>query len=153
MLSDYDACLAAGCDDFITKPINKEQLFQAIYKNLKLIDEEIEKEKIVSDVFNKRNIKMKELIIKFVNSLPDNMKLLETLRENNSWTDMRSELHKLKGIGSSMGYPIITELAAGLDYEVMRENKSEIDALLFKLKNVCERIVKCIPDIMSESKE
>ena len=153
MQSDHDSCVEAGCDEFLTKPINKDKLFQAIYKHLKIQDEKNDKDEIISTVFDEHNIKMRELIIKFVKGLSSRMEVIEKFRLEENWIDMRGELHKLKGIGSSMGYPMITETAAALDYEVMRENEFEVDVLLLDMKNMCERIEKNIPEITSEDKE
>ncbi len=153
MKSDYDMCVGAGCNDFLTKPINKEKLFQTIYKYLQIENEKIDDKKIVSDIFEKRNFKMRELIIKFVKGLPARMKEVEQFRDENNWKNMRDELHKIKGVGGSMGYPMVSKIAAELEYEVMRENEVEVDRLLLSMKNICKRIQKSIPDLTSEIKE
>lgn len=153
MPSDYDMCMEAGCDDFLTKPINKDKLFQAIYQYLEIQNEKPHDDKIVSDKLDKRNIKMRKLVLKFVKSLPERIEKIEQFSKAKNWIDMRGELHKLKGLGTAMGYPIVTKISGELEYEVMRENVVEIDKLLFNMKNICERIVKCIPDIISEDKE
>ena len=153
MKSDYDTCIAAGCDEFLTKPINKDKLFQTIYKYLEIEDEKIHDDKIISEKLDKRSIKMRELVLKFVKSLPERIEAIEQSRNAKNWKGMRDELHKLKGVGTIMGYPMITEIAADLDYEVKRENELEVDTLLLNMKNICERIVKSIPDIISEDKE
>ena len=153
MSSDYDMCVEAGCNDFLTKPINKDKLFQVIYKYLDVQTQTVNEQEIVSNVFNMRNRKMRELIIKFVNTLPERMAELELYRSNSDWGELRCVLHKLKGIGTSMGYPIITDISAEIDYEVMRNNIVEVDVLLSELKDVCERVVKHIPKMMSEDKE
>ena len=153
MSTDYDRCMEAGCNDFLTKPINKDKLFQVIYKYLEVQSEKTDEKEIVSTEFAKRNINMRELIIRFVNSLPERMRLIFEMRNNENWLGMQDEIHKLKGIGTSMGYPMITKIAEELNYEIIRENEFEVDTLLEYLTDVCERIVKCIPDIMSEDKE
>ena len=153
MKSDYDTCIAAGCDEFLTKPINKDKLFQTIYKYLEIEDEKIHDDKIISEKLDKRSIKMRELVLKFVKSLPERIEAIEQSRNAKNWKGMRDELHKLKGVGTIMGYPMITEIAADLDYEVKRENELEVDTLLLNMKNICERVVKSIPDIISEDKE
>ena len=153
MKSDYDMCIEAGCDGFLTKPIIKDKLFKTIYKYLEIEDENIHDDKIISDILDKRSVKMRELVLKFIRSLPERIEAIERFRNAKNWTSMRDELHKLKGIGTVMGYPMITEIATELDYEVKIENELEVDTLLLNLKNICERVVKCIPDIISEDKE
>ena len=153
MKSDYDMCIEAGCDGFLTKPINKDKLFKTIYKYLEIEDRNIHDDKIISDILDKRSVKMRELVLKFIRSLPERIEAIERFRNAKNWTSMRDELHKLKGIGTVMGYPMITEIATELDYEVKIENELEVDTLLLNLKNICERVVKCIPDIISEDKE
>ena len=153
MKSDYDMCIEAGCDGFLTKPINKDKLFKTIYKYLEIEDRNIHDDKIISDILDKRSVKMRELVLKFIRSLPERIEAIERFRNAKNWTSMRDELHKLKGIGTVMGYPMITEIATELDYEVKIENELEVDTLLLNLKNICERVVKCIPDIISEDQE
>ena len=153
MPSDHDMCIEAGCNDFLTKPINKDRLFQVIYKYLEVQNEKTDKKEIISTEFSKRNIRFQELIIKFVKSLPERIKLIYEMRNDENWLGIKEEAHKLRGIGTSMGYPVITETASEIEYEIMRENVYEVDTLLENLKDVCERIVKCIPDIISEDKE
>lgn len=148
MKSDYDMCIEAGCDDFLTKPVNKEKLFQVIYKYLEIENKEISSEKIVSDIFAKRSLKMQELILKFIRGLPERLVEIEQYKNEKKWKNMRDELHKIKGVGTSMGYPIITEIAGGLEYEAMRENEIEVDKLLLEMKNICKRIEKSIPDLI-----
>ena len=147
MKSDYDMCIAAGCNGFLTKPINKEKLFQAVYKYLEIKDE------VISEVFDKRSRKMQELIIKFVNSLPEKLDKVEKLRDEKKWNDIRSEIHKIKGVGTSMGYPVVTDIAAEIEQEALKENEVEVDKLLLKMKDVCEQARKNIPELISEHKE
>lgn len=147
MKSDYDMCIEAGCDGFLTKPINKEKLFQTVYKYLE-IDDEINVEK-----FEKRSRKMQELIIKFINALPTKLDNVEKLKDEKKWNDVRAELHKIKGVGTSMGYPNVTDIAAELEQEAIKENEIEVEKLLLKMKEICEQAGNDIPELTSEHKE
>ena len=147
MKSDYDMCIAAGCDGFLTKPISKEKLFQAVYKYLEIEDG------VVQDVFEKRSPKMQELIIKFVKGLPEKLDNVEKFKNENKWKDVRTELHKIKGIGTSMGYPMVTDIAAEIEKEAIKENEVEVDKLLLKMKEICEQVGENISELTSEHKE
>jgi len=147
MKSDYDTCIAAGCDGFLTKPISKEKLFQAVYKYLEIEDG------VVQDVFEKRSAKMQELIIKFVKGLPGKLEKVKKFRVENKWKDVRAELHKIKGIGTSMGYPMVTDIAAEIEQEAIKENEVEVDKLLLKMKEICEQVGQSIPELTREHKE
>lgn len=153
MKSDYDMCIAAGCDGFLTKPVNKEEIYQEIYKYLRIENKEISDEKISSDIFSKRNQRMQAVILKFIKALPERIEAVEKYKAEKNWERMKDILHKIKGVGTSMGYPIITEIARGLEYETMRENEVEVDKLLIEMRIICQRIEKGIPDLISASKE
>lgn len=145
MKSDYDMCIEAGCDGFITKPINKEKLFQTIYKYLEIDNRSKDDSIIDFKKFEKRSVKMQALTKIFVEGLPSRMQKIEKSRLDGNWKDMKVELHKIKGVGSSMGYPMLTDTAAELEYEVIRENEVEMDKLLLKMKDVCKKVENTIP--------
>lgn len=153
MKSDYDMCIAAGCDGFLTKPIDKDEIFQTIYKYLNVETETKNFEKISAGVYANRSEKIQELILKFIKGLPGKVEKIENCKNEKKWQEMREVLHKLKGVGTSMGYPAITEVTASLEYEVKQENEQKIESLLTDLKMICDRIVKSVPDLFSESKE
>jgi len=138
MKSDYNMCINAGCDGFLTKPINREKLFHTIYKYLK-IDSDVDESSLDLKKNESRSEKLQVLIKSFVEGIPRRMDIIERSRSEKNWRDMKDELHKIKGVGTSMGYPDITETAANLEYEVIRENEVEIDRLLLKMKRVCEQ--------------
>ncbi len=136
MKSDYDACIQAGCNDFLTKPINREKLLQLIYKYLPIR----EKNTIVeTEASRKKSRKMEQLIRRFENSLLPRIEALTEMSEQAAWQEMRDEIHKIKGVGTSMGYPDITALAIELDYEIMKHNKDNVQCLLKDMQALAEK--------------
>jgi len=96
---------------------------------------------------------MQELIIKFINALPTKLDNVEKLKDEKKWNDVRAELHKIKGVGTSMGYPNVTDIAAELEQEAIKENEIEVEKLLLKMKEICEQAGNDIPELTSEHKE
>jgi len=143
MKSDHDMCISAGCDGFLTKPINREKLFHTIYKYLEIVSE-VDESSLESKKNKNRSEKLQALIKSFIEGIPQRMSIIEHCRKEKNWLDMKNELHKIKGVGTSMGYPDITKTAENLEYEVMRENEVEIDRLLLEMKTVCEQAEKSI---------
>ena len=143
MKSDHDMCINAGCDGFLTKPINKEKLFHTIYKYLEIDSGAGESESDVEK--NKsRSKKLQTLIKSFVEGIPSRMDNIKRSRDEKNWQEMQNELHKIKGVGTSMGFPDITQSAAKLEFEVMRENEVEIDKLLAEMSRICEQAEQSI---------
>ena len=147
MKSDHDMCISAGCNDFLTKPINKEKLFHTIYKYLE-IDSEVDESKLEINKNKDRSEKLQALIKSFVKGIPLRMESIKKSRNEKNWQEMKNELHKIKGVGTSMGFPDITLSAAKLEAEVMRENENEIeiDKLLVEMNRVCEQAGKSIQE-------
>ena len=51
-----------------------------------------------------------------------------------------------------MGYPVVTDIAAELEFEVMRENEVEINRLLLKIKTYVNKLTKEFSDLTSKHK-
>ena len=146
MKSDYNKCMEAGCDGFLTKPINRDEIFQTIYKYLKKNDGS-NAGKGTQNTDDEQSDKMKSLIIRFLNELPKRLKDIEESRNNKNWELMGEVLHKLKGLGTPMGYPQITEIAAELGNAADKGNEEEIDKLFSKIKLTIDDIVSSSSDL------
>ncbi len=133
MKSDEDACIQAGCNNFLTKPVNREKLLQVIYKYLPIEDKVITGERSKT-----RSEKMKNLILRFESELPAKVEALLSLQSEKNWVRMQEEVHKIKGIGTSMGYPEITEIAAELEISIADEN----EVLIYRFMNQLKERVK-----------
>ena len=90
---------------------------------------------------------IKTSIIKFVKELPLTISKIEKSYIKNDCAEITKILHQLKGIGASMGYPMITDISAEMEYEAICENEHEFNSLFSKFKNICKRIEKGAPDL------
>ena len=114
MKSDVEKCRLAGANDFMSKPIDPNQFSDILLEYLRTGNSN----KIKSTQKNSSLKKSKEekkksfekIVHRFVAALPDRAKLITQLQKDKKWEELKSETHKLKGLGTSMGFPELTDI-------------------------------------------
>ena len=137
---DKDNCLRAGCNDFVTKPIHYEQLYQVAKQYLTVQKNEPVKEALYSNVLEEDS-DYKDLVDVFINSLEPTRKELEQAFQEHEWELLAGIIHQLKGLGGGYGYPDITQVAAKIEFQLVSENYSEVSLLLNNMYELFERAI------------
>lgn len=57
-----------------------------------------------------------------------------------NWVEVKKELHDLKGTGTTMGYPMVTELASQIYVQIINNQLEVAKQLLPELELVAQRI-------------
>lgn len=106
-----ESCILAGCDDFLSKPIHKNNLAMVITRT--------KPEPLVSSLLHQPN--MHPLIDEFVISLPNTIRQLEAAyaAQNAEWLGL--EARRLKGEAASFGFEPITTLSTDLDAALKKD--------------------------------
>jgi len=133
MKSDIEKCLAAGANDALTKPIDLKKFNQILKKHLK------ETPPMTNQKSN-RNIKLQNITQRFINDLPNRMEVFNKAISTDNWPDIETESHKLKGLGTSMGHPIITELCTNINHSCLEKNHDNIPELINQLEQYIKSI-------------
>ncbi|KPJ90015.1 MAG: hypothetical protein AMJ53_15095 [Gammaproteobacteria bacterium SG8_11] len=81
-----------------------------------------------------------DLIEVFVERLPPTVTKVQQLFNERQWPQFRKEIHDLKGMGGSYGFPMVTELAGQIGMELKEDNTDAVQSLLQELESISARI-------------
>jgi response regulator RpfG family c-di-GMP phosphodiesterase len=120
MNDDRNKCIAAGCTDYLTKPLDTELLLKALAKYLNAATGETSAKSCpeASGSIRSRfagDVQMQEVVSRFVSALPGRVRELQKLLKENNRSELRLAVHRLKGAGGGYGFSCISELAAALE--------------------------------------
>lgn len=132
MKQDKEACFAAGCNDYITKPVSKEILYDTVYQYLDVVDGNSKSE----EIYNSKCYQDSDVLalkMKFVSNLPSIFEVIKLSYENGQIDKVKTELHKLKGLGGSFGYPEITNMSLRIEQSLARNDTYQSECLIYKM--------------------
>lgn len=148
-----EECLSLGMQDFVTKPINPEEVFQALIKwidkekpRIKVPPNEMEHSEILNDVFmpdfkyispesalrriNNNKELFQNLLRKFYLSNRDFTKQFDIAVEDpNPETALRL-IHTLKGVAGNLGANELHKSAATIEKSLREKNENFIELLI-----------------------
>ena len=128
MQKHRDAFAAAGCHDFIGKPIDKKELRSILAKYLTPPEPLMESE--VDD----------ELLALFHDSTRKNRDLLSNALQEEHWSKIQKITHVIKGSATSFGHPQLSVLAKtiqkNLEDEKLEQVASDVEALLVEIDKI-----------------
>ena len=113
MKEDRESYDAIGCDGFLPKPVDQNQLCKVLHQYLQELSPQ-ENEQLPVQGLNEVD-RFTELVAQFRTGLGDYASRLRSALTENKLDTARELAHQLKGMGSSFGYPEITDISAQVD--------------------------------------
>ena len=138
---DRDQCLQAGCDDFLTKPINRDMLYEVTSRYLSEADSVTHEAAIFSQLHDD-DPEIQALLLRFVHSLPETISECENIYQHQAWVELQQHMHDLKGTAGNFGYPLLSRLAEKIETALKQEHYQDLADLFTELVNQAARIAR-----------
>jgi signal transduction histidine kinase/DNA-binding response OmpR family regulator len=143
--SDVDACLAAGCNDFSPKPIQKEQLHELLKRYLPAARGAVSRAAPIYSSLLETEPALLDLVIEFVRRLPENLRELKADFARGDTEALRAHTHALKGTAGNFGYPDLHRLCQFVEFELAKMSEPGIAHALGEMEGIVERISRGLP--------
>lgn len=143
MEGDRQKCIDAGMDDYISKPVNFEIMFNMIETNTKVREVAIEYNSIIHnyiDNFVKITGLEKEDAIEifeeYIKCLPDLLSGINDAIENNNFKKLEGLAHELKGSTGTLRMDSIHQLAVNLEQKAIKQEMNECARLFIQIRDL-----------------
>jgi len=140
MNKDRVKCMAAGCDDFISKPIRQNDLYRTVSHYLLSASPDKKSFPPMTSTLIEEEPELMDLVFRFVNNLPGTLEKILLASKNKNWKELKNVCHQLKGVGGGYGYPKLTEISAKILFQLESNCYDEAIILVSEMESMCQQI-------------
>ncbi len=155
MEGDRERCLAAGFDDYLSKPFSKEQLHELLARWLPPTPQNPIDNAILDDI---RALQLEgepdvlhEIITLFCDDAPQQLELMEKLLERNDGQTLALAAHRLKSSCAMIGAQRLNELCIRLEALGCANLILEARALLKEIAAEYQRVEQALRQVLAPS--
>jgi len=87
------------------------------------------------------NSEVQSIVPEFLENRKKDCLLINSLLEGNSFNEIRSLGHRMKGVGGSFGFDDVSEIGEIIEIAALAADKETISSSVLRLSNYLERVV------------
>jgi signal transduction histidine kinase/DNA-binding NarL/FixJ family response regulator len=150
---DVESCLAAGCDDFMSKPIDRQKLYENLARQMPRSRIPAHDRGPIASHLLEMDPGLLDLVTEFVERLPAVSQEIASAFQTRDFPDLKLKVHSLKGSAGNFGYPELHKLCQRLEFELATANEPAIADLLQEMGELVELIGSGLPGHTPHPKE
>ncbi len=140
MKEDVDACMNAGCNDFIKKPIIQKEFKESVVKYLQPIKVSASHDSPLVSSLLEEEPEMIDLVQKFVSRLPKYIQDIHQCDKDENWKGLSEAIHILKGTSGNYGFNELLKLTQDIEFELTKENFEGVHNMVMMFDKLHNRI-------------
>jgi CheY-like chemotaxis protein len=156
MKGDEQKCLDAGCNDYLSKPLRKGQLYDLLSKYLKKNEEpgdsqSTEKQADISLSLDDSetitsiladDLNLKPVIDVFIEELPEMVSKITRAAQEADFELLEGLAHQLKGASGSAGFTVLCKYVTSMEDLLANKEIEKIKETIDQLGEFCKKVVK-----------
>ena len=143
LAGDREKCLAAGMDDYVSKPIRREELFRALGAAITPQRGLVDFSGVLSQLNNDREA-LREIVRAYVDETRENLERLPAEIASGAWGEVRRLAHTVKGAMRMFRAEGALDLAQQLEQIHELDDKSGAAELYLRMKASVESVTEVL---------
>ena len=141
---EEEKCRAAGCDGYLTKPVNRDDLIECVHRMCAAAAPvEPDAPRVVPTTLADDDLndpEFRAIAEDFAASLQGIVGDLAGALHKQDWADLLGRAHKLKGTAGMVGFPTVGELALEVESAAQSHDLLSVEQLLKELDDLSTRL-------------
>jgi PAS domain S-box-containing protein len=145
LVGERERCLAAGMDDYLTKPFTSQQLYQALLAAVPsrpMSAGNFDPGRLEQLTHELNRTAVAEMVTDFLDELPDRLTEIHRLHASKHWPDLKRAAHSLKGLFVLFGFQSLSDSFLALEEAAILGDAQHVGKFLKGLDAQSEAAVR-----------
>jgi two-component system sensor histidine kinase/response regulator len=143
LAGDREKCLAAGMDDYVSKPIRRDELFRALAAAISPPRGLVDFSGVLSQLGNDREA-LRDIVQAYIDETRENLERLPAAIASGEWSEVRRLAHTVKGAMRMFRAEAAQGLAQRLEQLSGQEDRTGAAELCLHMKAAVEAVIEVL---------